>query len=591
MSCGCNGGGGSNEINTQNCLPTSNCPQIAAPATCGCGCSPCQCGQRGSIQTPYYNQAPGVEECHKQVVVQQSFVTAVSTVTAFNMPACDSTAIITIPGLTKIQVGSYLWNVTYGYLLVVGFDYVNQQITVKNECQAGNAAPGTAVPACTMFNVVDPPGIGTGGQTGVFLATDFVAPDVGNCIDINVTGVAGLTVGSNVQISSGIYLLSAIVSPTIITVCNEGSGVVHGTVVVAKDGSGQYIVPITPLSTNACTNTAQTSGALLVCHNNVQGPLDALALGQIPVVVDAATNEVEFQSISLPVELCTTMTGCLNLVIGTITYTIVVIDSTIFSLGQILVIHVPAYETARWKITGLPDPNHIIIEKTTPQTTNDTIGCDTAQVCLAPCCEQITSGAAICDSDWSSAFKADVQQGSSDVNGTLNTDDQAPYETLSTANVPLVITNPTCNAMKIMGVIEYYVHESVNGEPGAFARYFWEPKVGLVEDVIGGVLTPTVSTIQEFRKNQDFGSGPGADPCSVNDFKDFSTFTYPFTYSLPANKQLTVWASALLSYIQFTHYDESCCHPCVAIQSGTGVMTVEHLVCKSCLMGVAVQAA
>lgn len=592
MGCGCNGGGGSNEINTQTCQGASNCPQAVATVSCGCGCSPCQCGQKGTLPTPYYNQAPGVEECHKQVVIQQSFVTAISTVTAFNMPACNTTAVITIPGLTKMQVGSYIWNVTFGYLLVVGFDYVNQQVTVKNECTAGNAAPGTAVPACTMFNVVDPPGIGGGGgQIGVFLATDFVAPANGNCIDINVTGVAGLTVGSNVQVSSGIYLLSAIVSPTIITICNEGSGVIHGTVVVALDGSGQYIVPITPLSTNACLNAAQLTGALLTCHNGVQGPLEAAAVGQVPVVVDAGTNEVEFQNIQVTIETCATMTGCLNLIAGTTIYTIVVDDSSVFVEGQLLVIHVPAYETDRWTITDIPDGFHVTIEKTTPQTVSETIGCDTAQVCLAPCCEQITTGAAICSSDWSSAFKSDSQTGAIDVSAELSTTNVAPFEFKSTGDTALTITNPTCNDMHIIANIEYYMTGHVGGEPGAFARYHLDPFVGVVEDVIGGVLVPVPTSIIQLRKLKDFGSGAGADPCSANTYDEFITFAHSFVYVLPPNRQLVMYASALITYVQFTHYVDSCCHPCVAIDSGDGKLTIEHLVCKASMLGVAVQAA
>lgn len=452
--------GCSNEINTQLCTSSSNCPQVGAYVSCGtgcnCGCSPCQCGQSGSAApTPYYNQAPGVEECHKQVVVQQSFVTALSTVSAFNMPACNGTAVITVPGLFRIQVGSYLWNVNYGYLLVLSFDYVNQQITVKNECQGGNAAPGTLIPACTMFNIADPPCECASGQYGVFVATDFVAPANGNCLDIQVTGVAGLTAGANVQIGSGIYLLAGIVSSTIINICNNGSGVTPGTVIVAKDGTGQYITPVTPLSSNACNNAVQAQGSILTCHNGVQAPLDAAMVGQIPVVVDASTNEVQFQTVQLPTTVCTTMTSCLNLFIGITSYTVIVNDSSVFNVGDIVIIYVPGYETVRWTVTGKPSATQLTINRTTAQTINDTIGCDTAQICLAPCCEQITGGSAICASDWSSAFKTVVSQDSQDRTDTLPPP-QGGSNLLQGLPAYVIFENTTCNYMKVHVTYNYY---------------------------------------------------------------------------------------------------------------------------------------
>lgn len=391
-----------NEINTLTCGVATQCstPVVGTCSTtrCSCNSNPCQCGTGACITsapTPFYNQAGGVQENHNTTVIQQSFIASIATNSSFNVPACDENATITLPGLQKIQIGSYLWSAFYGYFQVISFDYVSNQVVIKNVCIAkcdgsAYASPGTLVPACSLFNVTDPPcSSNGGGQFGIFLAIDFVAPANGNCIDIAVTEVAGLVLGQNVQISSGIYRVSAIIDSSTITICNDGDGVVPGTIVVAKDSNNQFITPITPLSTNACTNPETVSGALLVCHNNVQSPLSGPVVGQVPVLIDTTTNEVQFQTLAIPVEVCTLIDADITLVIGTITYTVLVADSTIFTLGDVVVIHFGVYESDRWVVTILPDPTHVTIQKTTTQTINDVIPSG-SQICIAPCCDQLT---------------------------------------------------------------------------------------------------------------------------------------------------------------------------------------------------------
>lgn len=131
------------EINTQD----SNCASGVQPCSPGCGTG----------ASPFYNQAGAIQETHCQSTTVQQFVASLALDTDFVMPACDTEAIITFSGLAQIQIGSYLWSVTYGYLNVTGFDSLSGEVTVMNECQAVNAAPGTVVPRCTLFNVVDPP--------------------------------------------------------------------------------------------------------------------------------------------------------------------------------------------------------------------------------------------------------------------------------------------------------------------------------------------------------------------------------------------------------------------------------------------------
>ena len=485
MGCNCSG---SSEINTSTCAETPCVPQTVGLGCQKCGCGTCQCDQSSQASpTPYYNASPGIQECHKQVTIQQSFVTSISTSSSFNMPACNATGVLILPGLQKIQVGSYLWNATYGYLKVISFDYLSSQVVITNECQTGNASPGTAVPACTLFNVVDPPCASTGtGQIGVFLAVDFIAPNIGNCIDIQVTGIAGLTIGQNVQVGSGVYNLTAIISPTIITICNTGSGVVHGTLVQAKDTTGQYITPITPLSTNACDNAAQTSGAILTCHNGTQAPLDALAVGMVPVVTDATTNEVQFQLLDVPTQVCTTMTSCLNLLNGVVTYTIVVADSSVFNEGELIVIQVPGYEDARWVVQDITNPTHIVITKTTPQTTNDQIGCNQAPVCVAPCCEQILNGFGVCKADWSTAFKDEVEH----VDGANETGTLTAPGTKVGATRSVTVTNNTCNPMTVLVHFDYLVRGYLDAATGDYAQYGFNCYFGADTKVIGGTPAP-----------------------------------------------------------------------------------------------------
>ena len=128
----------------------------------GCGCnscqSNCQCNTPAkSSVSPYYNQAGCVQETHCQSVIQTVFVTALASKSDFIVPNCNGFGIINFEGLANIQIGSYLWNATFGYFLVTAFDYMSGDVTIKNECLLGNAAPGTSIPRCTLFNIVDPP--------------------------------------------------------------------------------------------------------------------------------------------------------------------------------------------------------------------------------------------------------------------------------------------------------------------------------------------------------------------------------------------------------------------------------------------------
>jgi hypothetical protein len=77
---------------------------------------------------------------------------------AWAIPECDETALLSVYGLRAIEVGSYLWSADYGYFEITAYDTETCVITVKNNCNEGNAEPGTIVAACSDFIVTAPPG-------------------------------------------------------------------------------------------------------------------------------------------------------------------------------------------------------------------------------------------------------------------------------------------------------------------------------------------------------------------------------------------------------------------------------------------------
>lgn len=120
-----------------------------ASATPTCGCA------NGS--TPFYNQTGLIQETHCQSTTVQQFIASLSLTADFVMPIIGQEGIMVFQGLAQIQIGIYLWNATYGYLVVTDFDPLSGEVTVMNEGQTGNAVAGTVIPRCTLFNVVGPP--------------------------------------------------------------------------------------------------------------------------------------------------------------------------------------------------------------------------------------------------------------------------------------------------------------------------------------------------------------------------------------------------------------------------------------------------
>lgn len=240
LPCGCN-------QQVQTGVGRTCVDPCAAPS----GCDPNSCCQPSlpASPIPFYACVPSCPESHTQTLVQQQFYFDISAVNTWNVPTCGNTAVLAVPGIKSINIGSYIWDAEFGYFEVTAFDVTTGQITILNHCNEGNAAAGTNVPACTLFTVTDPPPPDTPTSDSC-VAIDFTAPpvcpDAGCCINITLTNLGSISAGDAVQIGTGRYSVDAIVSSEIITICNDlGLGLTPGTPVIAQDSAGNYQYCIT----------------------------------------------------------------------------------------------------------------------------------------------------------------------------------------------------------------------------------------------------------------------------------------------------------------------------------------------------------
>lgn len=278
-----------------------------------CNSSPCSC--LSPVQQPYYACAPVCAEDHTKNVYINQMSLGVTIQSAWNIPLCGASAVLSVPGLSAVSVGSFIWHDSYGYYEIVAGDTVNQTITVQNNCDASNASPGTQVPACTTFVVTPPSCCEDTGQDGVFVAIDFTAPANSTCLDITLTAVTGLIAGNNVQIGSGVYRLSEVKANNVVNICNDGEGILPGTSVIAQDFAGRYQYPVIQLSVNACVSTPATPGSVIACVSGSQKILDGATAGHVITLVDPATNTASYQSINA--NICLEALGAIGKAPGT----------------------------------------------------------------------------------------------------------------------------------------------------------------------------------------------------------------------------------------------------------------------------------
>lgn len=247
--------------------------------TCGniVGC--CTCGSGTTCANPpaYYTNTPVCKEDNCQKIYCNQFSFAVCPCISWNIPQCGGSALLSVPGLKGASTGSYLWNVAYGYFEITSVDAEKGLLGIMNPCLTGNAAPGTQIPKGTCFVVTAaPPEATNPSDLFPYLALDFTAPAISDCIPITVTTINGLTVGDIISIGTGFYEIDSFISNTVINICNTGDGIIPGTPVVAQDQFGNYVYPIVVVSncceslTDAIVDSSYTWGGLSTGSANAQ---------------------------------------------------------------------------------------------------------------------------------------------------------------------------------------------------------------------------------------------------------------------------------------------------------------------------------
>lgn len=301
MSCNCGnptcGGGCSSSCGCSCGNPTCGgcCNQtVVQPYTVNpCTPSSTNCGTNLPTPAPYYQCAPQCQENHCQEIQTFLYATAICVNFAWNVPECGQTATLYFSDVRVLPVGAYIWHADFGYFEILSFDSRTGQVVVLNPCLDGNAAPGTNIPACTCFVVTDPPAE-IPDPDNPCVAIDFTAPAIDVPLDITVTSTDGLEVGSLVAIGSGIYFLQAIVSPTIITIVNQGQGITPGTPVIARDAAGNLQYCLVSTAINACTKDVVESGVVLACNENETVPLGGATVGHVLTLQNAGTDVAAF---------------------------------------------------------------------------------------------------------------------------------------------------------------------------------------------------------------------------------------------------------------------------------------------------------
>lgn len=250
-----------------------------------------------AVSTPYYASVSTCTEDHTEEVVTQEFAYGVCPDNSWNVPQCGQSATLIVGGVVGVTIGAFIWHPSYGYFEIISVNSHRGEIVVSNTCITGNASAGVQIPACTCFTVTPPPCCNDSDQAnGVFVAYDFTAPADGICLDITLTSVEGLIAGNNVQIGSGIYLLSEVKGNNVVTICNEGEGITPGTPVVARNTFNFYQYPVQPLDTNPCSEDTITAGSVIVCEDLSTRVITGSTTGHVLTLTNATTGAAAYQA-------------------------------------------------------------------------------------------------------------------------------------------------------------------------------------------------------------------------------------------------------------------------------------------------------
>lgn len=552
---------------------TCGCKQkLSVPGDC-CSQPPsktCCDNVQYATPQPYYQTAPLCAEDHQKCVVNNSFTATLKVQNSWNIPDCQASAVLSIPGLSRILPGSYLWNQSYGYFQVVSYDSTNGQVTVQNNCTSGNASVGTQVPSCTDF-IVAPPPVSSSGGGGVptiypYLALDFTAPANGTCIPITLTTTAGLSVGKNIQIGTGVYQLSSISNSTNVTICNIGVGAIPGTPVLARDSEGNLQYPVILIDTNPCTNTPVARGALLACANNVSQPLSGATAGAIPVLVNAATGEVEFQVLNIPTSTCSIITCCLTLIAGQANYSFPVQDASQFVVGDILQI---GTRTDRLTVTAIDTVNNILTGTIAPTPATTVTLPVATSICAASCCEQLQTEIDQINNDLTANVTTIVNN---ILNGILGTPTSGAYcafnfgqaltapAEVDSGNGPsgsltsngdladgplaeILVQNPSpCKNMVVTINTHFFWSAAVQAGNNDWVNFRYTPRRGIAVGAIGTTTTPARSSLYDIDRTNSINDSRSGTFSSPNDFVDHNTYVAV----IPPGQEIRLAAQARL---------------------------------------------
>lgn len=252
------------------------------------------CGQQITVgPSPYYEKVSNeVIQNHESIIVKSCYPIGIRSADSWNVPAVDESISIKFLEIVDVVVGIYLFNPSYGYFKITGWNPETSTITIQNEDGfEDNVVPGTYVPESTLFVAVPKPCCED--DTSVFfpfLAQDFVAPNNGSSRTIQVTSTFGLIVNNYVRIGTGVYLLTAINSSNEVVIKNEGAGHTPASTVEALDGDGDYQYLLTSEAVSGCAGAVATSGKLVVCDAGVAKTLNGATLGHIPVLSNTTTD-------------------------------------------------------------------------------------------------------------------------------------------------------------------------------------------------------------------------------------------------------------------------------------------------------------
>jgi len=208
-----------------------------------CYSNPCSCNSSCGCTSSYI------------VPLCPEFCTSLSVTNAWNVPACGQSAVLAIPGLRTVLIGSFLYNPTYGFFEITGFNSINYQVTVVNNCYVENAAPGTVVPANTKFiesaitgtgstETWTPTVTGNGGMTVTGVTIDVAEQWAVGILEFFVLGIRftlGGTASDIINVSMGTATEGFEVTGNTNFVCHA----VNNSIVVA-DGAIWRPVPADP---------------------------------------------------------------------------------------------------------------------------------------------------------------------------------------------------------------------------------------------------------------------------------------------------------------------------------------------------------